>query len=144
MSQFSLKSLFEAVHQSIVDATQQVDQAAWESIQEKYFVEKDGVLQAKTISFQLPHIENGKVEQKKFTVPVFALSKHNTIALDEMTIDFEVDLQGVNDDMNHLIAGLPKRFLSSNVAKVSIKFKGADANEGLMLLNDKAHAVFPR
>ena len=63
--------------------------------------------------------------------------------MDELNIEFDVDLRGMGDD--GLVGSLSKKFLTGkSKARVKIKFKGADASEGVMLLNDKIHQTFPR
>jgi hypothetical protein len=116
MATFALDALFKAVYQSVVEATHAVQDRAWESI-----------------------------EAKPLDVPLIALTKHQAITMDEMTMEFEVELRSLKEDEASLAAVMPRGVWSRNpTAKVTIKFKGSDPSEGLMLLNDKAHSMFPR
>ena len=97
----------------------------------------------KSIVLNLPHTEHGKLTETTVEVPLFSLSKHNSLAVDELKVNFEVDLRGLKND--DLVGSLPRRFLTrKSQAQVEIKFKGADASEGVMLINDKIHQTFPR
>ena len=141
---FSLKSMFSAVHEAVVTAAQDVEEGSWWATKDRYFEEgRDGHLTPRTISIKLPHAESGKVVQQLVDVPLFSLSKHHSLVMDELNIEFDVDLRGMGDD--GLVGTLSKKFLTGkSKARVKITFKGADASEGVMLLNDKIHQTFPR
>lgn len=144
MASFSLKAMFAAVHEAVVNAAQDVEEGAWWALKDRYFEEgRDGHLTPKTIRMKLPHAEQGKVVQTVVDVPLFSLSKHHSLAVDELKVEFEVDLRGMQDD--ELVGSLSKKFLSGkSKAKVEIRFKGTEPSEGVMLLNDKIHQTFPR
>lgn len=146
MASFSLSAMFGAVHEAIVHAAQDVEQSAWETLKERYFTESDdGSFTPKTIRIKLPHAENGKVTQAPVDVPLFSLSKHGSLVIDELNMKFDVDLRGLDKKEKHLVGSLPRKFLSRKAtAKVEIRFKGAEASEGVMLINDKIHQTFPR
>lgn len=146
MASFSLDSLFQAVYQSVVGATRAVQDTAWANIESQYFDKNaDGALTPKMVRISVPHVDQGSVVSKPVDVPLLALTKHQAITMDEMTMEFEVELRGVGQDDAQLSAVMPRGIWSRTpTAKVTMKFKGAEPNEGLMLLNDKAHSVFPR
>ena len=144
MAAFSLKAMFAAVHEAIVTASQDVEGGIWDTLQERYFDKnEDGTYKPKSIVLNLPHTEHGKLTETTVEVPLFSLSMHNSLAVDELKVNFEVDLRGLKND--DLVGSLPRRFLTrKSQAQVEIKFKGADASEGVMLINDKIHQTFPR
>lgn len=145
MSSFSLKAVFEAVHQAAVDAAAAVESASWDAIRDTYFTQADGAYTPKTIRMILPHVDQGNVTQQPYDLPLFALSKHHALSIDTMKIEFDVELRGLDKPDASLIAAMPKSFLSRNpIAKVSITFKGGDAQESVMMLNDKILQSFPR
>jgi len=146
MATFALDALFRAVYQSVVEATHAVQDRAWESMEGQYFDKaEDGTLSPKMVRISVPHVDQGRVETKPLDVPLIALTKHQAITMDEMTMEFEVELRSLKEDDASLAAVMPRGVWSRNpTAKVTIKFKGSDPSEGLMLLNDKAHSMFPR
>lgn len=147
MAVFSLKSMFAAVHESIVDAAHTVEQSTWATINERYFTQNDdGSFDPKTVKMNLPSVgDDGKVAYNPVDVPLFSLSNHQALAIEELTIGFDVDLKGLNNDDSAIMGDLPKGFFKrSATAKIEIKFKGADASEGVMLLNDKIMQTMPR
>lgn len=129
MSDFPLSSMFTAVYSAIVDAAQAVEGDAWATLRDRYFdVDKDGSFSPKTIKMSLSGAD--------VDVPLFSLIKHNTMVVDELTVKFEIDLSGLEG--GDIVGNLPQRFLGRrSAAQIEIKFKGADASEGVMLLDDK-------
>ena len=114
MASFSLGAMFGAVHEAIVNASQDVEQSAWQTLKERYFIETgDGSFEPKTIRIKLPHAENGKVTQAPVDVPLFSLSKHGSLVIDELNMKFDVDLKGLDKKDKHLVGSLPRKFLSS-------------------------------
>ena len=144
MAAFALKAMFAAVHEAIICAAQDVEEEAWATLKDRYFDKNDdGSFHPKTVRINLPHVEHGKITQAAVDIPLFSLSKHNSLAVEELKVQFEVDLRGVEGGV--VMGALSKRFLrGKSTAKVEIKFKGADASEGVMLINDKIHQTFPR
>ena len=146
MSSFSLKAVFEAVHQAVVDAAGAVENASWTALCDRYFTQsEDGSYAPKTVRLNLPHAEQGQVTQQPYELPLFALTKHHSLAIDTLKVEFDVELRGLDKPDDSLMAAMPRGLLSRNpTAKVSITFKGGDAHEGVMLLNDKILKSFPR
>lgn len=146
MSSFALKAVFQAVHQAVVDAAAAVENASWTSLRDRYFTQEDeGTYAPKTVRLTLPHVDQGKVTQQPFELPLFALAKHHSLAIDTLKVEFDVELRGPDKPDDPLIASMSRGLLSRNsTAKVSITFKGGDAHEGVMRLNDKILQSFPR
>ena len=92
MSIFSLKSMFESVQQSVADAATSVESSLWKSICDRYFTEKDGNLEPKTVRVMLPHVSNGVIEHQPYEMPLFTLAKHSSLALEKLTVEFDVEL----------------------------------------------------
>ena len=145
MSIFSLKSMFEAVQQSVADAATSVESSLWKSICDRYFTEKDGNLEPKTVRVMLPHVSNGVIEHQPYEMPLFTLAKHSSLALEKLTVEFDVELRGPDqNDPGSFMASMPRGlFTRCPTAKITIVLKGSDPVEGVMLLNDKILKAFP-
>jgi|TARA_R110000803_G_scaffold210594_2_gene282863 hypothetical protein len=137
---FSLKAMFSAVQEAIVESAQAVEANTFAAAKDRYFTEnKDGSFDPKTVRLNLPH--NGEVAS--VDVPLFTLAKHTSLVLDEASVSFEIDLDNLGD--GELTGKLPKGFLGRRAAaKIELKFKGAEAAEGVMLINDKIQHTIPR
>lgn len=147
MATFCLEEMFRSIYSSIVEAASSVQDAAVDSMRDRFFDQSaDGSYVPKVLKLSLPHAEAGKVELKTFDVPLFSLSKHTAMAIDELTMDFELELKSIDDGTGKkLMAAMPRGWFSkASTAKITVKFKGADPAEGVMLLNDKAHAFLPK
>tara|TARA_R110000868_G_C10810569_1_gene757800 strand:+ start:38 stop:469 length:432 start_codon:yes stop_codon:yes gene_type:complete len=141
---FNLKEMFSNIQSSIVEAAHTVEGEVFKNTKARYFDEQpDGSFHPKTVKLNLPQTTStGKVIYNAVDIPLFTLAKHNSLSLDEVHISFEIDLK--HDDDSTLKGTLAKGFLSRKSAKVELKFKGAEASEGVMLLNDKIQQTIPR
>ena len=155
---FPLQSLFQAIHRAVVKATRVAQDASLKSLQKDYFTEvhdesgkPTGVLKPKTITMTLPHQEGPEVKKIPYEVPVFALVKHQAMTIDELEMDFEVELHGLDqlqleDDSDETVLSASTSggaFSRKTIAKVKMKFRGEEPPEGVMRLNDKVLKTFP-
>ena len=99
----------------------------------------------KTMNMVLPNVDgSGKITNENYNIPIFSLVKPHSLSIDKISMDFEVDLYTKEEE--HIIASLPKGMSSSKrtSAKVKVKFKTSEPQEGIMLLNDKVYKSFPQ
>lgn len=152
---FPLHALFQAIHRSVVQASRVAQEASIRSIEKDYFSEKldedgkkTGVLKPKKIRVELPDVKDGKLSSSVYDIPLFGLVKHQAITVDELKINFDVELHGLDklegettdDILASTTGGLFKR---KSVARVEMTFKGDNPTEGTMKLNDKIMKSFP-
>lgn len=124
-----------------------VERSTWKALCDRYFdVTAAGEYAPKVVRMILPNVEQGKVTQQPYDIPLFALVKHHSLGMDTLSVEFDVELRGLDaTDSDELMAAMPRGLLSRHRnAKVCITFKGGDAHEGVMLLNDKILKSFPR
>jgi hypothetical protein len=155
---FPLQALFQAIHRSVVKATRVAQDASLKSLQKDYFTEvhdesgkPTGTLKPKTVVMTLPHQEGPEIKKIPYEVPLFALVKHQAMTIDELEMDFEVELHGleqlqVDDDEDETVLSASTSggaFSRKTIAKVRMKFKGDDPPEGVLRLNDKVLKIFP-
>ena len=154
---FPLQALFQSIHRAVVKATRVAQEASLRSIQKDYFTEvhdedgkPTGVLRPKTVTMMLPHQEGSEVKKVPYEVPMFALVKHQAMTIDQLDMDFEVELHGLDqlqsedDDEDVLSASTSGgAFSRKTIAKVHMTFKGEEPPEGIMRLNDKVLKIFP-
>ena len=155
---FPRSSLFHALHSAVIEATKTARETGLAALKEDYFAqvhneagEPTGVWKAKTMTMTLPTQEKGNVEQQQYDVPLFAMVKHQSVALDTLKLEFDVELHGLSptdDDAesgsSYMVACTPTgAFSRKTVAKVEVTFKGEDPCEGIMRINDKILKTFP-
>lgn len=157
--QFPLQALFQAIHRSVVKATRVAQDASLRSLQRDYFEEvvdgegnPTGEIAPKIIRMVLPHHEGSEIKQAIYEVPLFSLVKHQAMSIAELDMEFEVELHGLDqlqepdgEDGDILSASTSGGMWAGRktIAKVQMKFRGEDAPEGVMRLNDKILKVFP-
>lgn len=134
---------------------QQVETTVWENTASRYFEidesAADGSYKPKIVMLNLPSVEEGVVKYTPYEIPLFTLVKPHNISLEEMTMEFEVELQSTSN--NAMTVSLPRNISklsgllsagSNSKAKVMMKFKATDPQEGVMLINDKLMKVIPK
>ena len=155
---FPLQALFQAIHRAVVKATKVAQDASLRSLQKDYFTEihdesgnPTGRLKPKVMSMVLPHQEGGEIVNTKFEVPLLALVKHQSMTIDTLEMDFEVELHGLDalqtDDQDEEVLSASTSggtFSRKTIAKVKMQFKGEEPPEGVMRLNDKVLKIFPQ
>lgn len=156
-NKFSLKALFEALHQSVSQATEVAHDHALECLSSDYFepaLDDDGkptgALKPRTLRLTMPHHVGEQVQYEEFEVPIYTLVKHQAMLIDSLHMSFEVDLHGLEsvkpgDSDSTLLASTAKGTFAKKptTAKVEIVFKGSDPPEGAMRVNDKLVKSLP-
>ncbi len=156
---FPLQALFQSIHRAVMKATRVAQAASLNSLQKDYFEpvlddegNSTGVLTPKIMKMVLPHQEGAEIKQATFEVPMMALVKHQSMTIDTLEMEFEVELHGLedlpsdDDEGAVLSASTSGGAFSSRktIAKVHMTFKGEDPPEGVMRLNDKVLKTFPQ
>ena len=149
---FALDSLFQAIQRSVMQATKVAQASSIRSMQRDYFEvvvdeegKETGELRPKTVKLLLPHHEDDTIVNRAFDVPLYSLVNHQTMAVSELDMEFEIELHGFGgDDESPLEAstdgGSGER---RKVAKIRMKFNGVESPEGVMRINDKILKTFP-
>ena len=151
-SNFDLESLFESIHTAVTGAVQTTETALWENTAKRYFEEdSEGGYRPKMITLDLPSVDNNQLTFSTYQIPLFSLVKPTNVTMEEMSIEFDIELQGAEESA--ILAALPRNITkkdgspsadSNSRAKLSMKFKATDPQEGVMLINDKLIKVIPR
>ena len=107
--------IFNSLYESVTEAQKAIESRHLENVRKQYFTES-GEPKTTPIKF------GGETHD----VPLYALTPHHNLVIDEVAIDFEID-------MNHGKEGATGwfgKFKKSKMANIVIKFKGADKAEG--------------
>jgi|TARA_B110000211_G_scaffold42834_1_gene44657 hypothetical protein len=141
--------MFEALHGAVTNAVHTVEDTVWENTRNQYFIvdEETGEYSPKMIKINLPRVENGAVTKETYEIPALALVKQNSVALKELSIEFDLELHDKIE--NSLLANLPKNVNATGEktqtrAKLIMKFKSDAPPEGIMLINDALTKSIPR
>lgn len=128
----TLDSIVHALQKAIVDAQAEIKDHQLEQFNERFF-NSDG--SCKMVNFQLPD-SNGNLQ--KTEIPLLTLVNHDSIAIDEVDVDFEVQIDAHNSDekKGKIWSSLAKSNKKAG-AKVHLKFKHGAPSEGFMRINDK-------
>ena len=150
---FPLQSLLEALHQAVNQATNVAKESSLEGLKDFFYETHDdkgdptGEWKPKTIKLILPSAEGSEIKSEAYEVPLYSLVNHQSMSIDELKMDFEVELLGLDNlpdsGTTHLMASPPGVFSKKTIAKVEVTFKGGAASEGMMKINDKIIKTFP-
>jgi hypothetical protein len=154
MANYPLQALLEALHQAVSKATNVAKESSLEGLREYFYEVCDdhgkptGVYKPKTISLSLPSPEGGEIKSATYDVPLYSLVNHQSMTIEELKMDFEVELLGLNnldkeDVKSNLMACAPGILSKKTIAKVEVTFKGGAASEGMMKINDQIIKTFP-
>ncbi len=154
MANYPLQALLEALHQAVSKATNVAKESSLEGLREYFYEVFDeggkptGVFKPKTISLSLPCVEGTEIKDVTYDVPLYSLVNHQSMTIEELKMDFEVELLGLNnldkaEEESRLMACAPGVLSKKTIAKVEVTFKGGDASEGMMKINDQIIKTFP-
>ena len=142
-SQFKLTDLFQAIHSAVDEAADVSREATSRWIHNFFDLKDDGTMEPKYVTMKLPLASGGSYEEKETKIPLFSLASHQSLAMDKLSISFEVDLH--NYDGEHaMVSTSSSVFSSSTKAKVEMTFKGEKAPEGVMKINDILVHTIPK
>jgi len=132
--QFKLTELFKSIH-SAVDEAADVSRGAAERWLEGFFEVEDGRLEPRYVDMRLPIVEGGNLVEKEVQIPLFSLANHQSLNLQELKINFEVDMHSCEE--GHAMVSTNTKWLSTPTkAKVEMSFKGGTPSEGVLKIND--------
>jgi hypothetical protein len=145
---FKLESLFRGLHDSVSKATDVARDRGIEDLRQDFFEpDENGKLSPKVINVILPHMEGGKLVEREFNIPLYALAKHQSLVIDELKINMHMGLHCACDDEPEVLARLSSKDVSSGCgcssAEVEIVFRGTAPPEGVLRINDQLVKTLP-
>ncbi len=148
-----LDALFKSLHDAVVQASEvardsNIDELKTDFFEPETVAEGDAAGRApgeyyrpKMVNLLLPSFENGKKTERPYAVPLYALAKQQSLCLDELKIQLNVELHGL-DGQNTVASPTGPRERGST-AVVEMKFKAAAPPEGVMRINDHLVKALP-
>ena len=156
-------SLVGAIHSAVLQATDIAESHELERIQQQGYwykeVGKDGspvvdgegnpVYRPRMITMRLPVWEDGVLKEKDVPVPMQSMTTGQSLRISELTVDMEVELQGLDDAdgedgclmvSTNVGGNLLKK---SNKARVSVTFTGQDPPEGYARIDNQLIKLLP-
>ena len=152
-------ALVNAVHTAVLQATDIAEAHELDGIRrEEYWykdpvaVEENGqpIYRPKMMTMRLPFWEEGVLKEKDVQVPMQSLVTGQSLRIDNLTVEMEVEIQGLDEektDGNSCLmvstnagGGLLKK---SNKAKVSVTFTGQDPPEGYARIDNQLIKLLP-
>ena len=124
----TVQNIFDSLYSAVVQAQKAVEEHHSESIRQSYFNE-DG--SPKTVKMKL----NGK----EVEAPLFSLVPHNSLKIDEVEIDLELNLDHDGDKALGCLGKLRK----GKMANIKLKFSSADQAEGMARVGDNVMKLIP-
>ena len=134
-----LSKLIRALQNAVIKAQDLVRTQHLETL--KNHLNEDGT--AKTVKVLVPVPEAGEGAHREINVPELTLMPTGGLKIDKLKMAFDVELSGLDhdedDDCGHEMSIEMRRglFSRSTTARVELTFKGEDAPEGYMKLNDE-------
>jgi hypothetical protein len=140
---FNLTELFKSLHASVEEATDVSRCAANRWIEQFFTVDEDGKYTPKYVTMVMPVMVGGKMVENEIRIPMYTLANHQSLKIDELEIDFCVNLEDLQDKetIAHSFGLFKKQ--SDNRAKIRISFKSGEPAEGIMKINDSLVKTIP-
>ena len=107
--------IFNSLYESVTEAQKAVETRHLENVRKQYFTDSG---EPKTTPIT--------VGDKTHNIPLYSLTPHHNLIIDEVSIDFEIDLKHGDEGA----VGFFGKFKKSKMANITIKFKGTDKAEG--------------
>ena len=136
----SLDKLVEGIYNSVMFAQRKVETEHLKRIMSTYFDQHGN---AKTFKVNLP-CNNGEVNTAD--IPLITLSNNSHLVIDELEMEFSVNLGHFGDEINqenNKLSALLTGPATENKTSVKIKMKGANPPEGIAKVNDQLLKIFP-
>lgn len=134
-----LSKLIRALQNAVIKAQDLVRNQHLNTLRQH--IDDDG--KVKTLELQVP-VPGDEGAFRKITVPTLALMPASGIKLEKMKMEFDVEIGGLDehecdDDCDHEMSIEMRRgmFSRNTKAKVELVFKGTEAPEGFLKLNDE-------
>ena len=124
----TVQNIFDSLYSAVVQAQKAVEEHHSESIRKSYFND-DG--SPKTMKLKL----NGKDVE----APLFSLVPHNSLKIEQVEIDLELNLDHDGDKA----LGCRGKLRKGQMANIKIKFYSANQAEGLARVGDNVTKLIP-
>ena len=157
-------SLVGAVHTAVLQATDIAESHELEGIRRAQYwyqeVKKDGspvldgegnpVYRPRMVTMRIPTWDEGKLVEKDVKVPMQCLTTGQSLRIDELSVEMEVELQGLDEidgsDSSCLMVNTNtggSLLKKSNKAKLTITFTGQDPPEGYARIDNQLIKLLP-
>jgi len=155
MAEHAFGDLIEAITNAVVQAREATERQHFDLI-DHYFEKKEGSdgndLVAKTIQIYVPSMDLDNPKNEPIEIPLISLVPMNSLKIDEVCVEFEAFLDGIDKGGAKGIkkktqmalgmkgsGGMGKR----NNVKVKVTMKGGDPPEGMVRVNDRILKLIP-
>lgn len=149
MATYRFDELLQSLKQAVIAASRVLQREHVRDVQRHFEVDKEGVLTPRTLRVRLPshQTREGETTEAVHQIPLFSLMQPHQLGIDEMTLDFECTLEGLEDrgeaGTRPVVLDLsPRRWSKGVSAKVSITIRRSDAPEGVARINDHLLKTF--
>lgn len=162
MSAFSLDEFVEALNNAVVRATDIAETHELKSIQDQeYWIDTgdkddDGnpVYRPKMVTLRVPAWEGQKMVERDIQVPMQTLVTGQSLSIEKLTVQMDVELQGMEDDAEIGCAHRKLRINPNsggkgwfsgkrNTAKISITFTGQEPPEAYARIDNQLIKLLP-
>lgn len=162
MAHFSLDEFVSAIQEAVLKSTDIAETHELQHIQqEEYWIdtgEKDSdggpIYKPRMVTVRLPIWVDGKQHQRDVQVPMQTLVTGQSLAVEALTVEMDVELQGMDDEanvgtthrklkINPAIGGNGWFAKKRNTAKISITFKGQEPPEGYARIDNQLIKLLP-
>jgi|TARA_R110002020_G_scaffold457984_1_gene675131 hypothetical protein len=132
--------LIQCLYNSVVYAQRYVETEHLKRVIGTYFDDHGRPVTKKII---LPTAEG----DQEVEIPIMTLAGHNHLKIDNLEMEFEVDLGQFENSDNHqkrrMIAMIGRKDPKNTLAKVKLTIKNGDTPEGIARINDKIVKTIP-
>ena len=156
MAHFSLDEFVGAIQEAVVKSTDIAEQHELDNIRkEEYWIATDEkaedgtpIYKPRMVTVRLPVWVEGKQTEQDIQVPMQTLVTGQSLAIEQMTVEMDIELQGMEDGadigcvhrklkINPSIGGNGWFAKKRNTAKISITFKGQEPPEGYARIDNQ-------
>ena len=151
-------NLVESVHKAVLSATDLAEKHELSSLEKEEFwywvtdnkgtplTDDNGnpIYKPRMVTLRMPTWDDGKLVDKDIQVPIQSLTTGQSLRIGELTVEMEVELQGLDDSNpenrslmigTSIGGGLLRK--KSNTARVSVTFTGQDPPEGYARIDNQ-------
>jgi len=162
MAHFSLDEFVGAIQEAVVKSTDIAEQHELDNIRkEEYWIATDEkaedgtpIYKPRMVTVRLPVWVDGKQSEQDIQVPMQTLVTGQSLAIEQMTVEMDIELQGMEDGadigcvhrklkINPSIGGNGWFAKKRNTAKISITFRGQEPPEGYARIDNQLIKLLP-
>jgi hypothetical protein len=136
----TFNQLVRSLYRSTMMAQQKVEELHIQNFVTKYF-DEDG--KPNFVSLVLPTHDNDGNTSVSVDVPLLTLAHSNYLNINELEMEFEVELGHFEDIEGDNISAKVTSISGKNVAKVRLSFNSADPPEGIAKIREELNKVLP-